>query len=75
MLLTYVLDKNNDVVYFMSTYSSIQFSTDADLDHSVIKKQYVHVLFFISDDTFMSSSSDAVQFCDRSDSLLAFWSS
>jgi len=32
--------------------------------------------FFSSvfNDTFMSSSSDAVQFCDRSDSFLAFWS-
>jgi len=46
MLLTYVLDKDNDVVCFMSVYSSIQFSTDADLDHFMIKKQHVHVLFF-----------------------------
>jgi len=38
VLLTYVLDKNNDVVYFMSVYSSIQFSIDADLDYFVIKK-------------------------------------
>ncbi len=29
----------------------------------------------VSDDTFMSSSSDAVRFCDRSDSLLTFWKS
>ncbi len=26
----------------------------------------------VSDDAFVSSSSDAVQFCDRSDSLLTF---
>ncbi len=33
-------------------------------------------MFFSSvfNDTFVSSSSEAVQFCDRSDSLLAFWS-
>ncbi len=30
---------------------------------------------FVFNDAFMFSSSDAVQFCDRSDSLLAFWSS
>jgi len=29
----------------------------------------------VFNDAFMSSSSDAVRFCDRSDSLLAFWSS
>ena len=46
MLLTYVLDKDNNVICFMSVYSSIQFSANADLDHFVIKKQYVHVLFF-----------------------------
>jgi len=46
MLLTYVLDKDNDVVCFISAYSSIQFNIDADLDHFVIKKQHVHVLFF-----------------------------
>jgi len=46
MLLTYVLDKDNDVVCFMSAYSSIQFSADADLDHFMIKKQRVYVLFF-----------------------------
>jgi len=46
MLLTYVLDKDNDVVCFMNAYSSIQFNADADLDHFVIKKQCVHVLFF-----------------------------
>ena len=27
---------------------------------------------FVSDDAFMFFSSDAVQFCNRSDSLLAF---
>jgi len=34
-------------------------------------------IFFssVSDNAFMSSSSDAVQFCDRSDSLLTFWKS
>jgi len=46
VLLTYVLDKDNDVICFMSAYSSIQFSADADLDHFVIKEQHVHVLFF-----------------------------
>jgi len=46
MLLTYVLDKRNEIVCFMSAYSSIQFSADADLDHFVIEKQRVHVLFF-----------------------------
>jgi len=46
VLLTNVLDKDNDVVCFMSAYSSIQFSADADLDHFVIKKQRVRVLFF-----------------------------
>ncbi len=46
MLLTYVLDKDNNVAYFMSAYSSIQFSADADLDHFMIKEQHIHVLFF-----------------------------
>jgi len=46
VLLTHVLDKGNDVVCFMSAYSSIQFNVDADLDHFVIKEQRVHVLFF-----------------------------
>jgi len=46
MLLTYVLDKRNEIICFMSIYSSIQFSADADLDHFVIEKQHVHVLFF-----------------------------
>jgi len=46
VLLTYVLDKDNEIVCFMSAYSSIQFSADADLDHFLIKKQRVRVLFF-----------------------------
>jgi len=46
VLLTHVLDKDNDVVCFMSTYSSIQFSVDADIDHFMIKEQRVRVLFF-----------------------------
>jgi len=46
MLLTYVLDKDNKIICFMNVYSSIQFSADADLDHFVIKKQHVRVLFF-----------------------------
>jgi len=46
VLLTYVLDKDNDVICFMSAYLNIQFSADADLDHFVIKKQYVYVFFF-----------------------------
>ncbi len=46
MLLIHVLDKDNKIICFMSAYSSIQFSADADLDHFMIKKQRVHVLFF-----------------------------
>ncbi len=46
MLLTHVLDKCNEIVCFMSAYSSIQFSADADLDYFMIKEQHVHVLFF-----------------------------
>jgi len=46
MLLTHVLDKGNEIACLMSTYSSIQFSADADLDHFVIEEQRVRVLFF-----------------------------
>jgi len=46
MLLTYVLNKGNEIICFMNAYSSIQFSADADLNHFMIKKQRVHVLFF-----------------------------
>ncbi len=46
MLLTYVLDKDNEIVCFISAYSSIQFRADADLDHFVIEEQHVSVLFF-----------------------------
>jgi len=46
MLLTHVLDKDNEIVCFMSAYSSIQFSADADLDHFVIEEQRVRVFFF-----------------------------
>ncbi len=46
MLLTYVLDKDNKIICFISAYSSIQFSADADLDHFMIEEQRVHVLFF-----------------------------
>ncbi len=46
MLLTYVLNKCNEIICFMSAYSSIQFSADADLDYFMIKKQCIHVLFF-----------------------------
>jgi len=46
MLLIHVLDKDNEIICFMSAYLSIQFSADADLDHFVIKEQRVHVLFF-----------------------------
>jgi len=38
MLLTHVLDKDNEIVCFMNAYSSIQFSADADLDHFMIEK-------------------------------------
>jgi len=46
MLLTHVLDKDNEIVCFMNAYSSIQFSADADLDHFMIEEQRIHVLFF-----------------------------
>ncbi len=46
MLLTYVLDKRNEIICFISAYSSIQFNADADLDHFMIKEQHVHVFFF-----------------------------
>jgi len=46
MLLTYVLDKGNEIICLMSAYSSIQFSADANLDHFMIKEQRVRVLFF-----------------------------
>jgi len=46
MLLTHVLNKDNEIICFMSAYSSIQFHADTDLDHFVIKEQRVHVLFF-----------------------------
>jgi len=46
MLLTHVLDKDNEIVCFMSAYSSIQFSADADLNHFMIEEQRVRVLFF-----------------------------
>jgi len=46
MLLTYVLDKDNEIVCLISAYSSIQFSADADFDHFVIEEQRVRVLFF-----------------------------
>jgi len=46
MLLTYVLDKDNEIICFMSVYSSIQFCADADLNHFMIKEQRVSVLFF-----------------------------
>jgi len=46
MLMKHVLDKDDDVVCFISCYSSIQLFIDADLDHFVDKKQHIHVLFF-----------------------------
>ncbi len=46
ILLIHVLDKDNEIVCFMSTYSSIQFRADADLDHFVIEEQRISVLFF-----------------------------
>jgi len=46
MLLTYVLDKRNEIICFMNAYSSIHFSADADLDHFMIEEQHIHVLFF-----------------------------
>jgi len=46
MLLIHVLDKDNKIICLMSAYSSIQFNADADLDHFMIEKQRVRVLFF-----------------------------
>ncbi len=46
MLMSHVLDKDDDVICFLINYSSIQLFIDADLDHFMIKKQYIHVLFF-----------------------------
>jgi len=46
MLLIYVLDKDNEIICLISAYLSIQFNADADLNHFMIKKQRVHVLFF-----------------------------
>ncbi len=46
ILLTHVLDKDNEIACLMSAYSSIQFSADTDLDHFVIEEQRVRVLFF-----------------------------
>jgi hypothetical protein len=46
VLMTYVLNKDNDVVCFVSNYSSIQLCIDADLDHFIVKKQRVHVFLF-----------------------------
>jgi len=44
MLVTYMLNKDNDIICFMNNYSSIQFSVDADLCHFIVKKQCVYVL-------------------------------
>jgi len=46
MLMSHVLDKDDDVICFLINYSSIQLFIDADLDHFMIKKQRVRVLFF-----------------------------
>jgi len=46
MLMSHVFDEDDDVICSLINYSSIQLSADADLDHFVIKKQRVHVLFF-----------------------------
>ena len=46
MLMSHVLDKNDDVIYSFIDYLSIQLFINADLDHFVVKKQRVHVLFF-----------------------------
>ena len=39
MLMSYVLDKDDDIIYSLINYSSIQLFIDADLDHFVVKKQ------------------------------------
>ena len=46
MLMSQVLNKDDDIVCFLINYSSIQLFIDANFDHFVIKKQRVHVLFF-----------------------------
>jgi len=46
MLMMHVLDKDDDVICFVSCYSSIQLFIDADLDYFVDKEQRIHVLFF-----------------------------
>ena len=46
MLMNHVLDKDDDVICSLINYSSIQLFINADLDHFVVKKQRVHVLFF-----------------------------
>jgi len=46
MLMSHVLDKDDDVICFLINYSSIQLFINADLDHFVVKKQRVHVFFF-----------------------------
>ncbi len=38
VLMIYILNKDNDVICFISNYSSIQLCIDADLDHFIVKK-------------------------------------
>jgi len=44
--MSHVFDKDDDVICFFINYSSIQLFINADLDHFVVKKQRVCVLFF-----------------------------
>ncbi len=38
MLMIYILNKNNDIIYFINDYLSIQLCINVDLDHFIVKK-------------------------------------
>jgi len=44
MLVTHMLNKDNNIICFVSDYLSIQFSIDADICHFIVKEQHVYVL-------------------------------
>jgi len=46
MLMNHVLNEDDNIVCSLINYSSIQLFIDADLDHFIVKKQRVYVLFF-----------------------------
>ncbi len=56
MLMSHVLDKDDDVICSFIDYSSIQLFIDADLDHFIVKKQHVHVLLFFCSRNFLISN-------------------